>query len=310
MAATDINQHTQTIKAEAQRLGFDLCGIAHLERVNETDCRHYDRWIKEGYNASMGYMANHREVRFDPTWLLPGAKSIVMVGMNYYPHTRQPAHLPQVSVYAYGKDYHTVMKQRLEVLMQQVNQLDEGTHSRCFVDAVPLFERYWAMKAGLGWIGKNRQLITRRGSFFFLGEVITTLTLEADSPMKAMCGRCERCLSACPGQALSTQRGLNANRCISYRTIEHKGEWPMNPTISHGNRLMGCDVCQDVCPWNRFALPTPHEAFHLTKPLSSFTIEAVEEMTPADFSSQFKDSPLKRLKLEGMKRNARTIKTW
>ncbi len=229
-------------------MGFSACGVAKVEAA-ESEIGYYDRWIAKGYQAGMSYMANHRAIRLHPEGLLEGARTIISVALNYYPSQKLPTEAPQIAYYAYGKDYHAVVKERLRQLWKA---LGEPAEMRCFTDSAPLFERYWAWKAGLGWIGKNGCLILpHQGSFFFLGEIVTTVEADNyDQPQRNRCGTCRRCLDACPTGALAEARCLNANKCLSYLTIEHRGELPDEQAALLGNRLYGCDTCQLVCPWN------------------------------------------------------------
>ena len=293
----------EEVKREAKALGFSACGLARVE-VAESEMAPYDAWIAKGYQAGMHYMANHRPLRRDPEGLLEGAKSIISVALNYYPQHLLPKEAPQVAYYAYGKDYHVVVKERLRQLGERLGLSDE---IRCFTDSAPLFERYWAWRAGLGWIGKNGCLIVpHKGSFFFLGELVTTAEADAyDQPQRSRCGRCRRCLEACPTGALEAPRLLNANKCLSYLTIEHRDEIPAEQVRRMGNRFYGCDTCQLVCPWNRFAQPTQEAAFQPTEALLSLDREQLEHFTPEAYQRLFAGSAAKRAKYAGLLRNAK-----
>ena len=295
--------HSEIIKRTALELGFSACGVAKVE-ATDSEIGHYDRWIAKGYQAGMHYMANHREIRRHPEGLLAGAKTIISVALNYYPAQKLPDEAPQIAYYAYGKDYHVVVKERLRQLWQA---LGEPAEMRCFTDSAPLFERYWAWKAGLGWIGKNGCLILpHQGSFFFLGEIVTTEEADHyDQPQRNRCGTCRRCLDACPTGALEEARCLNANKCLSYLTIEHRGELPAEQADRLGNRLYGCDTCQLVCPWNRFARPTEVADFLPSAAFLSLDDTQLNDFSQADYQRLFAHSAVKRAKYEGLLRNSR-----
>lgn len=297
------------IKDEAARLGFSACGIAWVEPV-EAEMRRLDTWLAKGYQAGMAYLANHREIRRDPQGLVEGAKSIISVALNYYPARKRDPEQPHIAYYAYGRDYHEVVKEKLRQLWQYVaRNLPEGTveEARVFTDSAPLLERYWAWKAGLGWIGKNTQLILPgKGSYFFLGEIVTTWEADAyDKPVPSRCGTCDRCLLACPTGALEKAHTLNANHCLSYLTIENRGEIPPREARLLGNRLYGCDTCQQVCPWNRFATPATEPDFQPSEALLQLQKEDLKMFTKDDYNRIFAKSAVKRAKYEGL---IRTIK--
>lgn len=297
------------IKDEAARLGFSACGIARVEPV-EAEMRRLDTWLAKGYQAGMAYLANHREIRRDPQGLVEGAKSIISVALNYYPARKRDPEQPHIAYYAYGRDYHEVVKEKLRQLWQYVvRNLPEGTaeEARVFTDSAPLLERYWAWKAGLGWIGKNTQLILPgKGSYFFLGEIVTTWKADAyDKPVPSRCGTCDRCLRACPTGALEKSHTLNANHCLSYLTIENRGEIPPREARLLGNRLYGCDTCQQVCPWNRFATPATEPDFQPSEALLQLQKEDLKMFTKDDYNRIFAKSAVKRAKYEGL---IRTIK--
>lgn len=331
------------IKQKACQLGFSACGIAKAEPI-ESEALSFDRWIAEGCHAGMKYMENHRDIRLNPDGLVPGARSVISVALNYYPAVRRDADQPHIAYYAYGEDYHTVVKDKLRLLWQAVTEemlpsvapsqtatasSQEGDFSReeisdretpsvppqpppvarFFTDSAPLLERYWAWKAGLGFIGKNTHLILPgKGSFFFLGEIVTTLAVDQyDRPQKARCGTCTRCLDACPTAALRAHR-LDASRCLSYLTIEHKGEIPSDLAERLGNRLYGCDTCQLVCPWNRFAKPTTEKAFAPTPDLLALGKNDLRTLTREEYNRIFAHSAVKRAKYEGLLRTFRYLK--
>ena len=293
------------IKNKAKELGFDACGIAEVASA-DTEALFFDRWIAEGCHAGMKYMENYRDIRLDPAGLVEGARSVISVALNYYPAQKQSPDSPRISYYAYGKDYHIVVKDKLRQLWEYITSLVSVLDStlpaaRFFTDSAPILERYWAWKAGLGWIGKNTNLIIPgKGSFFFLGEIVTTLELDYDTPQKNRCGACCRCLDACPTGALERPGHLNANKCISYLTIEHKGDIPSEQASRLGDRLYGCDTCQEVCPWNRFASPTREAAFSPSPAFLSLKKEDLRCFTRDDYNRIFAGSAVKRAKYEGL----------
>lgn len=290
------------IKRTALELGFSACGLAKVEPAT-SEIAYYDQWIAKGYQAGMHYMENHRAIRLHPEGLLEGARTIISVALNYYPAQLLPPEAPQIAYYAYGKDYHIVVKERLRQLWKA---LGEPAEMRYFTDSAPLFERYWAWKAGLGWMGKNGNLILpHQGSFFFLGEILTTEEADHyDQPQRDRCGTCRRCLDACPTGALEEVRCLNANKCLSYLTIEHRGELPAEQATRLGNRLYGCDTCQLVCPWNRFAEPTSVAEFQPTEAFLSLDDTQLDGFSQADYQRLFAHSAVKRAKYEGLLRNS------
>jgi putative iron-sulfur cluster-binding protein len=298
------------IKAEALRLGFSACGIARAERVPEEVLAEYDRWIETGYHGDMEYLARNRELRADPRLLLEGTRSLIMVAMNYYPAEKQHPDAPQFAYYAYGRDYHKVVKKRLDQLLHYMRQeLGLEVEGRAFSDSAPIMERYWAERAGLGWRGKNSLLIIpRAGSYFFLGELLVDLELPEDEPMRNMCGRCERCLKACPTEAFLSPGRLDARRCISYLTIEQKGEIPPELAERMGRRVYGCDACQQCCPWNRYARPTTIEDYKPREALLSLSPEELEAMTEEEYLALFAGSAVKRVGLSGLQRTIHSLR--
>lgn len=300
---------SESIKAEALRLGFEACGIAEAATA-DTEVLFLDRWLATGCQAGMQYMENYRDIRFNPNGLVEGARSVISVALNYYPAELRRPELPHIAYYAYGEDYHTVVKDKLRLLWQFiVERIPTAAEARVFTDSAPLLERYWAWKAGLGWIGKNTNLIIPgKGSFFFLGEIVTTLELEYDTPQADRCGHCTRCLDACPTAALEPPRHLDARKCLSYLTIEHKGEMPEELASRLGNRLYGCDTCQIVCPWNRFARPTTIAAFHPSPALLSLEKDTLRTLTREEYNRIFAHSAVKRAKYEGLLRTIKQLK--
>lgn len=300
------------IKEEAYKLGFGACGIAQVATA-DTEALYFDQWIAAGHHASMQYMENYRTLRLDPSELIPNARSIISVALNYYPTVKQPTDAPQIAYYAYGEDYHIVLKEKLRqlqnILTQKIPLFNQELNARCFTDSAPLLERYWAWKAGLGWIGKNSNLIIpNKGSFFFLGELVVDTVLAYDTPIANKCGSCTKCMDACPTGALEEARCLNANKCLSYLTIEHKGDIPEEYAVHLDKRLYGCDTCQTVCPWNRFATGSEEPAFQPKEVFFALKEEDLPTFTREQYQVTFKNSAIKRAKYEGILRNIRQRK--
>lgn len=295
------------IKAEALRLGFSACGIAPAEPVDETTAQAFGQWLAEGKQAEMGYMGNYLEKRLDPRLLMEGTRSIISVALNYYPEQFMDEAAYQFAWYAYGKDYHDVMKAKLAALEAYIHELASPlpAQSRIFCDTAPVLERYWAWRAGLGWIGKNTQLILpRAGSCFFLGEIF--IDIEADSygqPMTNRCGSCTHCLQACPTKAIEAPFRLNSARCLSYLTIEHRGVLPANSELKMGNKIYGCDDCLKACPWNRFSTPCRVPEFQPSPSLLAMRRADWETLTREQYKALFKGSAVKRAKYSGLMRN-------
>ena len=298
------------IQEKALDLGFAACGFSRAEALPE-DARRLEAWLKQGYQARMGYMANHFEKRTDPTKLVEGARTIISLLHNYYTDRIQedPA-APILSKYAYGKDYHHVMKDKMFVLFDFIKSKHPEAEGRVFVDSAPVLDRAWAYRAGLGWIGKNSNLISRTaGSFVFIGEIILNLELEYnDLPESDFCGSCNRCIEACPTGAILGNRTINSERCISYQTIENKGE--ISPDMESGlsGRVFGCDICQDVCPWNSFVRPHNEKVFAPHPDLSNMKKQDWESLTETKFNTIFSKSPVKRAKYKGLMRNIEFVK--
>lgn len=308
---TPADKHAQILKSTAQRLGFDYCGIAKAEFL-ELEAPRLEEWLNRNYNGKMGYLANHFDKRLDPRKLVDGAKTVVSLIYNYYPEKQLP-HQPsdiKLAKYAYGADYHDVIRDKLteflEVLREEIGEI----HGRSFVDSAPVMERQWAQKAGLGWIGKNSLLLNREmGSFFFLAELIIDLEVVPDLPLaKDYCGTCTACIDACPTDAIVQAGVVDASRCISYLTIELKEAIPDEFAGKMENWAFGCDICQDVCPWNRFSRPNREPAFHPNSELAGFTNREWIEMTEETFSRVFSKSAVKRTKFSGFKRNLDYLK--
>jgi epoxyqueuosine reductase len=304
-------QHTYFIKQTATRLGFDFCGIAKAQYLNE-DARRLESWINKGMHGNMQYMQNHFELRVDPQKLVPGAKSVITLLINYFPETTQNTAAPKISKYAYGEDYHEVIRKKLQEFLHLIKTAIGDFNGRGFVDSAPVLERAWAQKSGLGWIGKNGNLINKKnGSYFFIATLITDLALqEDDTYVKDYCGTCTQCIDACPTEAILPNKVVNGSQCISYFTIELKDALlPVSMKGKLDNWLFGCDVCQDVCPWNRFATAHKNESLTPIAEILNFSSKDWEEMTEESFKIIFKHSPLKRSKYEGIKRNLKFIST-
>ncbi|GAA4403894.1 tRNA epoxyqueuosine(34) reductase QueG [Nibrella viscosa] len=300
-----IDKRTQLIKAKATELGFDFCGIAKAEFL-EDEAPRLEAWLNRNRHGQMGYMANHFDKRLDPRLLVEGAKSVITVLLNYYPAERLPEGEDdyKLSKYAYGTDYHFVLKDKLKSLMAYIHEAIGEVNGRAFVDSAPVMDKVWAKRAGLGWVGKHSNLINRDiGSFFFIGELILDLDLEPDGPIADYCGTCTRCVDACPTDAIVEPYVVDGSKCIAYFTIELKEAIPDEVKGKFQNWMFGCDICQDVCPWNRFARPhqtpefTPHPA------LEQFSKADWEEITEDVFQAVFRRSAVKRTKLAGLKRN-------
>jgi epoxyqueuosine reductase len=300
-----IKQLSDKIKKKAIAIGFHACGISAAGALPENE-KHFRNWLDLGLHAGMGYMENHFEKRVDPTLLLDGAKSVISVLFNYFPAKElEKEENYQISKYAYGTDYHFVMKDKLKALIEYINDKVDGINARAFVDSAPVLDRAWAAKAGLGWIGKNTNLITKeQGSYFFIGEIITDLELEyADAEVPNHCGGCTRCIDACPTNALKPYQ-LDSNKCISYLTIENKDK-EISPEFEGqlNDWIFGCDICQDVCPWNRLSEPHTEPAFLPSSDLLDMRKEDWESLEKSQFKKMFKNSAINRTRFEGLKRN-------
>ncbi|MBI1779843.1 MAG: tRNA epoxyqueuosine(34) reductase QueG, partial [Sphingobacteriales bacterium] len=286
----------------------DYCGIAKAKYL-DADAKRLEQWLNKGMHGQMQYMQNHFDLRVDPTKLVPGAKSVITFLLNYYP-PQQQNHSPKISKYAYGKDYHEVIRSKLKLLLQLIKQNIGKVNGRGFVDSAPVLERSWAVNSGLGWIGKNGNLITKQnGSFFFIATLIVDLELEYDDAYtKDYCGSCTRCIDACPTEAILPGKVVDGSKCISYFTIELKDA--LLPTEMKGkfdNWMFGCDTCQDVCPWNRFSKPTNEIEFNPIAEVLNFSTADWEELTEESFKEIFRHSPVKRTKFSGIKRNLKFI---
>lgn len=297
------------IKDKSRQLGFEYCGIARAEKLDD-DARRLDAWLSKGMQGKMQYMENYFDLRIDPTRLVPGAKSVVTVLMNYFPNVSQNLDTPKIAKYAYGQDYHEVIREKLKQLLTEM-QLEIGeVNGRGFVDSAPVLERAWATKSGLGWIGKNGNLLNKQaGSFFFIATLILDLELAYDDPYaKDYCGNCRRCIEACPTDAILENKVVNGSKCISYYTIELKDALlPDHLKNDFSNWMFGCDICQDVCPWNRFSKPNTEIQFTPIPQILNFKTRDWEDLTEESFKQIFKNSPLKRRKFQGIKRNLKFI---
>lgn len=302
---------TLQIKNFAYSLGFNAVGICKAEAVNELNSAGYQSWLANSYQADMDYMARNVEKRLDPRLLVEGARSIIIVALNYYPHKFQPEENPQIAYYAYGKDYHDVVKSKLKLLYEYCQSLDSSVEGRYFCDTAPLLERYWAAKAGLGWVGKNSLLIIpKRGSFFFLGALVINAELEyedVESMKIPNCGNCTRCIDACPTKAIVAPRVIDSNRCLSYQTIENRGKIDQQIVPLMNNRFYGCDLCQQACPWNRYSKSHSTEEFNPSDELLNLDEDKLTNLDEESYQRIFKGSAIKRAKLSGLKRN---IEAW
>ena len=304
-----MNNYSHLIKKIAKDLGFDFCGISKAEFL-ETQAPRLENWLSKKHQADMSWMERNFDKRLDPRILVPGAKSVVSLLMNYYPNESQnPNTKYKVSKYAYGRDYHFVLKEKCKFLIERIRESIGDVNGRAFTDSAPVMDKVWAEKGGLGWIGKNSNLISKQnGSFFFIAEIILDLELEADSPIGDYCGTCTACIDACPTQAIVEPYVVDGSKCISYLTIELKENISDSFKGKMDNWIFGCDVCQDVCPWNKFSKPTRIDDFSNTKQFVNWKNEEWEEITHEVFTMVFKESPIKRTKFSGLKRNIDFVK--
>jgi len=304
-----IQEHTRFIKETALSLGFTHCGIAKAAPLNE-DARRLEKWLHAGMHGSMQYLENHFDLRVDPTKLVPGAKSVITLTQNYYSPKKQPADSPKISTYAYGTDYHFVIKEKLNKLLAAIQEKAGDIVGRGFVDSAPVLERTWAQKSGAGWIGKNGNFISKTdGSFFFIATLIVDLPLVYDDPFaKDYCGSCTKCIDACPTDAILPDKTIAGNKCISYFTIELKDAIiPSDMKGKFDNWMFGCDTCQDVCPWNRFSKQHAEPGFTPNTAIENFGLQEWNNLTKEGFKTLFKNSPLQRSKFEGITRNLQFI---
>lgn len=301
-------KYTAFIKAEAKRLGFLSCGISKAVFLEEEAPR-LEKWLNENRHGQMQYMENHFDKRLNPTLLVDDAKSVVSLLLNYYPEETQAEGSYKISKYAYGQDYHFVIKHKLKELLYSIQENIGEVSGRAFVDSAPVLDKAWAAKSGLGWIGKNANLLSKQtGSFFFIAELIIDLDLEYDTVTTDHCGTCTACIDACPTQAIVEPYVVDGSKCISYFTIELKDNLPNEMKGKFDDWAFGCDVCQDVCPWNRFSKPHREPLFNPHPDLLSMTKKDWEEITEDTFRAVFKNSAVKRTKFEGLKRNIDFLK--
>ncbi len=299
---------SEIIKKQAINLGFDDVGITNADFL-KNEKNNLEKWLKKGYNAGMKYMENNFNKRLDQRLLVDEAKSIIVVLKNYYPKKKQNKDNYLISKYAYGKDYHKVLKNDLYKLFNFINEKISPAKGRVFVDSAPVLEKKLAKKAGLGWIGKNSLLLTKKGSYFFIGEIISNLELFYDKPYtKNFCGNCNKCINACPNNAITEPFVIDANKCISYQTIERKNEFEQNFNLNFNNYIFGCDICQDVCPWNKNSKPTNDKRFEPKSLLFDLKKDDWENLSKQTFNNIFGKSAVKRTKYKGLFRNIEYLK--
>jgi epoxyqueuosine reductase len=297
----------QQIKEEAYRLGFEHVGFSKANFLEEEAPR-LEQWLANNYHGKMAYMENWFDKRLDPRLLVDDAKTVISLLLNYYPHQMQNTEAPQISKYAYGRDYHFVIKEKLKELLHFIQENVGDVNGRAFVDSAPVLDRAWAKKSGLGWIGKNGNLInTKSGSFYFIAELIIDLDLPTDAPIRDYCGTCTRCIDACPTEAIIAPKIVDGSKCISYFTIELKEQIPSSYKGNFDNWAFGCDTCQDVCPWNRFSKPTNEKDFMPHDNRLSWNHEEWEEITEEVFKKVFKESPLSRAGYQKVKDNLKIL---
>ncbi len=303
------NNYTAYIKSTAQQLCFDFCGIAKAQKLDD-DARRLEAWLHKGMHGKMQYMENYFDVRIDPSLLVPNAKSVITLMVNYFPENQQNPDAPRISKYAYGHDYHKTIKEKLNQFLFLLKEKIGDINGRGFIDSAPVLERSWAQRTGLGWIGKNGNLISKQnGSFFFIATLIVDLELNYDDVFaKDYCGSCTKCIDSCPTNAILDDKIIDGSKCISYFTIELKDELlPAEMKNKFQNWMFGCDVCQDVCPWNRFSKPTGEKAFRALPEILNLSTKEWEAMSEESFKKIFKDSSLKRTKYKGIQRNLKFI---
>ncbi len=299
--------NTQFIKSTALELGFDFCGISKAEFLAD-EAPKFDKWLNANMHGEMLYMQNHYDKRLDPRLLVDGAKSVISLLYNYYPETAQEADIPKISKYAYGHDYHEVIKKKLFEFSSKIKERFGELNIKACVDSAPVMDRAWAKRSGLGWIGKNSNLINKgNGSFFFIAELILDIELIYDHPIKDYCGKCTRCIEACPTDAIVQPYVVDGSKCISYFTIELKNEIDAQMSGKFDNWIFGCDVCQDVCPWNRFSKPNNEIEFQPLQEILRMNLDDWKNIEEETFKKVFRNSPIKRTKYKGMMRNLKFI---
>lgn len=309
MSSSNVEKNAQLIKQKAKKFGFQSCGISKAEFLEE-DALPLENWLKKGMHGEMQYMENYFDKRLDPRLLVEDAKSVISLSYNYFPDEKIPTlDNYKISKYAFGKDYHEVIKDILKEMLAELQEEIGGFTFRIFVDSAPVLERSWARKSGIGWVGKNGNLITKKhGSFYFLAEIICDLNLETDFPGSDHCGSCTKCIDACPTNAIVNDKIINGSKCISYATIELKNEIPDSFKNKMEDWMFGCDICQDVCPWNRFSAPHQQAKFKPNQSIQNFRKKDWNELTQDLFSEIFQKSPVKRTKFAGLKRNIEFLK--
>ena len=304
-----LQKNTALIKSEAKRLGFISCGISKAEYLEEEAPR-LEAWLSKNMHGEMSYMENHFDKRLDPTKLVSDSKSVISLLLNYFPSETQQQDSYKISKYAYGTDYHFVIKDKLKQLLNFIQEEIGEVHGRAFVDSAPVLDKAWAAKSGLGWIGKHSNLLSKQtGSFYFIAELIIDLDLDYDTPVTDHCGSCTACIDACPTQAIVEPYVVDGSKCISYFTIELKNEIPESVKGQFDDWMFGCDVCQDVCPWNRFSKPHNEPLFNPHPELLSMSKKDWEEITETVFQKVFKKSAVKRTKFLGLTRNIQFLKS-
>jgi len=304
-----LEKHTRFIKQTATRLGFEYCGITKAKRLDD-DAERLEQWLNSNMHGTMKYMENHFDLRVNPALLVPGAKSVITLLKNYFPKKQQEENALKISKYAFGKDYHDVIRSQMKIFLQLIKDEIGELNGRGFVDSAPVLERSWAQRSGVGWIGKNGNLITKQGgSFFFIATLITDLELVYDDPFaKDFCGSCTKCIDVCPTEAILPNKVVNGSKCISYFTIELKDSIiPGEMKGKFDDWAFGCDICQDVCPWNRFSKETEEPNFTPLPELLNLTTKEWEAMTEETFKKLFKDSAINRTRWKGMQRNIRFL---
>ncbi len=306
--AHKLSGRSEAVKKAASDCGFDFCGISQAGFL-EDEAPRLENWLNQNMHGSMHYMANHFDKRLDPTLLVPGAKSVISLLLNYYtPQKQTDPEAPKISMYAYGEDYHSVIKDKLSELLFRLQEQFGQFAARVFTDSAPVLEKAWAAKSGLGWVGKHTNLIHKKaGSYFFLAEIICDLELQPDGPATDHCGTCTRCIDACPTDAITEPYKVDGSKCISYFTIELRDEIPMDVKGKFENWMFGCDICQEVCPWNRFSVPHNNPRFQASAELLNMRKSDWEELTEEVFKELFRRSAVKRTKFEGLKRNIRFL---
>lgn len=305
----NLQKNTAAVKQKAKELGFSYCGVAKAEILNE-DARRLEAWLNQNMHGKMQYMENHFDLRIDPTKLVPGAKSVITVLQNYFPAHKQSPNTPHISKYAFGKDYHDVIRTKLKHFLQLLNEEIGEINGRGFVDSAPVLERSWAVKTGAGWIGKNGNLINKEtGSFYFIATLIVDIELAYDDPFaKDYCGSCRKCIDSCPTEAILPDKQINGSKCISYFTIELKDALiPEEMKGKFNDWMFGCDICQDICPWNRFSKPNTEHLFEPIPEILNYSKKQWASISEDAFLQIFRDSPIKRTKYAGIQRNLQFI---